>query len=103
MKKLWGRKVGDLSFSTFLEILETVAKNKGKTIHFVDRFYPSSKTCFDCGYHNKELTLKDRIWDCPNCASRLDRDLNAAKNIQREGASSLGLGDVRLSSSAIAV
>ena len=102
MKKLWGRKVSDLSFSTFLEILETVAKNKGKTIHFIDRFYPSSKTCFDCGYHNKELTLKDRIWDCPNCASRLDRDLNAAKNIHREGASSLGLGDVRLSSSAIA-
>ena len=54
MKKLWGRKVSDLAFSTFLEILETVANAKGKTVHFIDRFYPSSKTCFDCGYHNKE-------------------------------------------------
>ncbi len=119
MKKLWGRKVSDLSFSTllvrvplrrkpprgrtaFLEILETVAHNKGKTIHFIDRFYPSSKTCFECGYRNKELALKERAWDCPGCGTKLDRDLNAAKNIQREGASSLKVGDVRRSSSAIA-
>ncbi len=97
MKKLWGRKVSDLAFSTFLEILETVANVKGKTVHFIDRFYPSSKTCFYCGYHNKKLSLKDRSWDCPGCGSKLDRDLNAAKNIHREGASSLGLGDVRRS------
>ena len=102
MKKLWGRKVSDLAFATFLEILETVAKTKGKTVHFINRFYPSSKTCFNCGYHNKELSLKDRIWDCPSCGE-IDRDLNAAKNIQREGASSLGLGDVSRSLSAIAV
>ncbi len=101
MKKLWGRKVSDLAFSTFLEILETVANAKGKNVHFIDRFYPSSKTCFDCGYHNKELSLKDRSWDCPNCGE-IDRDFNAAKNIQREGASSLGLGDVSHSLSAIA-
>ncbi|MDJ0898115.1 MAG: transposase [Xenococcus sp. MO_188.B8] len=101
MKRLWGRKVSDLAFSTFLEILETVANKKGKTIHVIDRFYPSSKTCFDCGYHNKELSLKERSWDCPNCGE-VDRDLNAAKNIQREGASSLGLGDVSHSLSAIA-
>ncbi len=103
MKKLWGRKVSDLSFSSFLEILEMVAHKKGKTIHFVDRFYPSSKTCGDCGYQNKELTLKERIWDCPGCGAKLDRDLNAAKNILREGASSLTVGDVRHSLSAIAV
>ena len=103
MKKLWGRKVSDLSFADFLEILETVANKKGKTIHFIDRFYPSSKTCFDCGYHNQELTLKDRNWDCPGCSSKLDRDLNAARNIKREGASSLKVGDVRRSLSAIAV
>ena len=102
MKKLWGRKISDLSFATFLEILETVAHNKGKTIHFIDRFYPSSKTCFECGYHNKELALKERVWDCPGCGTKLDRDLNAAKNIQREGASSLKVGDVRRFSSAIA-
>ncbi|MDJ0536900.1 MAG: RNA-guided endonuclease TnpB family protein, partial [Xenococcaceae cyanobacterium MO_207.B15] len=55
MKRLWGRKVTDLSFASFLEILLCVANNKGKTVHFVDRFYPSSKTCSCCGYINKEL------------------------------------------------
>ena len=61
MKRLWGRKVSDLSFATFLEILQTVATNKGKVIHFVDRYYPSSKTCWHCGYIHKELSLKDRF------------------------------------------
>ncbi len=99
MKRLWGKKISDLSFNTFLEILICVANNKGKTIHFVDRFYPSSKTCSCCGYINKELSLKDREWDCPNCNTKsIQRDLNAAINLQREGASSLGLDTVRLSS-----
>ena len=53
MKRLWGRKVSDLSFSTFLEILETVAANKGKLVHYIDRFYPSSKTCSCCSYINQ--------------------------------------------------
>ena len=104
MKRLWGRKVSDLSFATFLEILQTVATNKGKTVHLVDRFYPSSKTCSHCGYVNKELDLKDRTWDCLSCNKKgIPRDLNAAINIKREGASSLGLGDVRQPQTAIAV
>lgn len=104
MKRLWGRKVSDLSFSTFLEILQTVVTNKGKLVHFVDRFYPSSKTCSHCGYINKELTLKERTWDCASCNTQgISRDLNAAINIKREGASSLGLGDIRQSQTAVAV
>ncbi|MDJ0533137.1 MAG: RNA-guided endonuclease TnpB family protein [Xenococcaceae cyanobacterium MO_207.B15] len=99
MKRLWGRKISDLSFASFLEILLCVANNKGKTVHFVDRFYPSSKTCSCCGYINKELSLKERQWDCPSCNTKgILRDLNAAVNLQREGASSLGLDTVRLSS-----
>ena len=98
MKRLWGRKIGDLSFATFIEILVCVANNKGKTVHFVDRFYPSSKTCSCCGYINQELSLKDREWDCPSCDTKgISRDLNAAVNLPREGASSLGLDTVRLS------
>ncbi len=98
MKRLWGRKVSDLSFATFLEILVCVANNKGKRVHLVDRFFASSKTCSCCGYINKELSLKERKWDCPSCnAKDIPRDLNAAQNIQREGASSLGLDTVRLS------
>ena len=96
LKRLWGRKVSDLSFATFGEILETVASNKGKVVYFVDRWYPSSKTCSGCGYINPELNLKDRVWDCPSCNTRLDRDKNAAMNIHRVGASTLGLDTVRL-------
>ncbi|MEY2832518.1 MAG: hypothetical protein RLZZ574_1776 [Cyanobacteriota bacterium] len=104
MKRLWGRKVSDLSFASFLEILQTIATNKGKLIHFVDRYYPSSKTCSHCGHINKELSLKDRVWDCVGCdAKDIQRDLNASVNLLREGASSLGLGDVRQSQTAIAV
>ena len=96
IKRLWGRKVSDLSFANFLEILQTVATNKGKVVHFVDRYYPSSKTCSHCEHINKELSLKDRTWDCQNCGLKdIQRDLNAAINLQRLGASSLGLGDVR--------
>ncbi len=95
MKRLWGRKISDLSFSTFLEILQTVADNKGKLVDFIDRWYPSSKTCSNCGELNQELSLKDRIWDCPSCKSRLERDKNAAIDIHRVGASTLGLDTVR--------
>lgn len=98
MQRLWGRKISDLSFANFLEILICVADNKGKTVHFVDRFFASSKTCSCCGYINKELSLQDREWDCPSCNKKaIPRDLNAAINLQREGASSLGLDTLRLS------
>ena len=91
MKRLWGKKVSDLSFATFLEILQTVAANKGKVVHFVDRYYPSSKTCSHCGHIHKELSLKDRFWDCPSCKTKdIPRDWNASVNLLREGASSLG-------------
>ncbi len=78
-----------------LEILQTVAASKGKVVHFIDRWYPSSKTCFHCGYINKELSLKERVWDCPSCNTSLDRDENAASNIHRVGASTLKLDTVR--------
>ena len=96
MKRLWGRKVSDLSFATFLEILQTVATNKGKVVHFVDRYYPSSKTCSHCGYVHKKLSLKDKFWDCPSCQTKgIPRDLNASVNLLRVGASTLGLENVR--------
>ena len=96
MKRLWGRKVSDLGLATFLEILAYVAAIKGKLVHFADRYYPSSKTCSHCGYINKELNLKDRFWDCPSCETRsIPRDWNASVNLLREGASSLGLENVR--------
>ena len=58
---------------------------KGVNLIFVGRFFPSSRTCSVCGYHNPDLTLSDREWTCPECGSFLDRDLNAALNILNEG------------------
>jgi len=95
MQALWGRKVGDLARSEFMGILQYVASTKGKVVHLVNRFYPSSKTCSACG-HIQTLSLSDRRWVCDSCGIMHDRDHNAAVNIHREGASSLRLGRVRL-------
>jgi putative transposase len=95
MQALWGRKVGDLARSEFMGILGYVASTKGKIVHLIDRFYPSSKTCSRCGHVYKELNSKEREWVCQGCGVIHDRDRNAALNIHREGASSLRLGDVR--------
>lgn len=85
MKKLFGKKVSDLSFGNFLTILKQVALKYGTVIHNIDRWYPSSKTCSTCDHVNKELTLKDRIWTCNNCGTTHKRDHNAGTNILRQG------------------
>ena len=95
MQRLWGRKIGDLAFSSFLEILQTVAAIKGKQVVFIEQWFASSKLCSNCGYKHQELQLRDRHWDCPSCGTSHDRDKNAALNIEREGASSLNLDTVR--------
>lgn len=95
MQKMWGRKVSDLGFSDFVHIQEYVCQKQGSIIGFIDRFFPSSKLCHICGCINTELELKDRIWICSGCQTKHNRDENAAINILREGASSLGLEDIR--------
>ena len=104
MKKLWGRKVSDLGFAQFVNILHYQASKIESVVHHIDRWFPSSKMCSDCCFVNKELQLEDRAWTCPHCGTVHDRDFNASTNIEREGASSLWLGDVRpCESMAIAV
>lgn len=85
MKRMWGRKVSDLSHSSFIEKLHQVALKYGTTIQKVGRFFPSSKLCNDCNMVKKELKLSDRVYTCNCCGSVLDRDLNASKNILTEG------------------
>lgn len=75
------QSIQDCGWRTFMNMLEYKCDNIVK----VDMWYPSSKTCHKCGYVNKELTLNDREWTCPNCGTHHDRDLNAAKNIEKEG------------------
>lgn len=103
MQKLWGRKIGELGFREFLDILEWVATKKGKQLIYIDPWYPSTKTCACCGHRLKELELSVRKWRCPDCQSVNDRDSNAAINIKKVGISTLGVGDVRQSQTAISV
>ena len=74
--------INDVSWSTFVSMLEYKADWYGKNIIKIGAFSPSSKTCSFCGYINKELILKDRTWVCPKCNSVLDRDVNASINIK---------------------
>jgi putative transposase len=101
MKRLWGRKVSDLALGEFLHILEWVAQKKDKQVVFIDPWYPSSKTCSGCGHVLQSLELSVRRWRCPSCHAENDRDANASINIKRVGVSTLGLGDVRQSQTAI--
>ena len=71
-------------------MLEYKARWYNRKIVFVNRFYPSSKTCHNCGYINKSLTLKDRQWICPQCGEVIERDYNAALNILDEGLRIIG-------------
>ena len=74
--------ISDVSWSTFVTMLEYKADWYGKNILRIGRFAPSSKTCSCCGTINKELTLKDREWTCGRCSTVLDRDVNASINIK---------------------
>ena len=77
--------IQELNFGEFRRMLEYKAKWYGRNLVFVDRFYPSSKTCNHCGYVNKTLKLSDRQWVCPDCGRIIERDYNAALNIRDEG------------------
>ena len=94
MKKMWGRKVSDLGFASFLPIQEQVCRKHGKQFGKIGRWTPTTKPCSRCG-ESHNLELSDRIFHCNRCGLVKDRDHNAAINICVEGASSTGLGDVR--------
>lgn len=79
------KAISDTSFYQFRFMLEYKCKWYGKELIVIDRFYPSSKTCSNCGWKNDNLTLSDRVFKCDNCHIRIDRDLNAAINIKRVG------------------
>ena len=79
------KAVGDASMSEMIRQLEYKCAWYGRGFLKVGRFYPSSKTCSDCGYVHNELTLTEREWKCPKCGKQHDRDLNAALNIALEG------------------
>ena len=79
------KSIQEVCFYRFKEILQSKALVNNKQVVLIDRYYPSSKICSDCGYKNKDLKLSDRYWICPECNTKHDRDINAARNILCEG------------------
>ena len=85
------KSTNDNGFGMLKTFLAYKLKEQGKYLVIIDKWYPSSKLCRFCKYENKELTLADRNWTCPNCGAELDRDVNAAINIKNEGCRILGI------------
>ena len=96
-KKL-AKSVTDASFSRFVSMLEYKAEWYGRKIIKIDRFYPSTQLCSGCGYKNESVKglsgLRFREWVCPECGEVHDRDLNASRNILKEGMKALNLRNV---------
>ena len=84
--------ISECSWFEFTRQLDYKAKWYGRTVVKIDRFFPSSKTCSNCGFIKDTLNLSERKWTCPKCNIELDRDLNAAKNILKQGLNSLSFG-----------
>jgi len=85
MKERFGRSINDLGWAEFVRQLSYKGLWYGCEIEKIDRFFPSSKTCSKCGWIKQDLTLKDRVWECPACLTEHDRDINAAKNVLEYG------------------
>ncbi|NMG07993.1 IS200/IS605 family element RNA-guided endonuclease TnpB [Brasilonema sp. UFV-L1] len=75
------KQISDVAWGNFLTMLEYKGDIYGCEIHYVDRFFPSSKRCSNCGYIKEDLTLAIREWECPECSIVWDRDVNAALNL----------------------
>lgn len=83
-KRAMNRSILRNGWSGLVDKLSYKAEWYGRTLVQVDRFYPSSKLCHDCGHKYKGLRLSECEWTCRNCGTRHDRDVNAAKNILTE-------------------
>ena len=95
------RSLSDASLGEFRRQLEYKTARTGAALRVVDRWYPSSKTCSNCGVAKAKLSLSERTFNCDDCGASMDRDLNAAINIQVAGSAPETLnargGDVRRS------
>lgn len=81
-----GKNLADNGFGMFRTFCEYKLKERGKQFIKIDKWYPSSKTCHNCGHINEELELSDRSWICKECGSIIgDRDYNAALNVREVG------------------
>ena len=93
------RSLSDASLGEFRRQLEYKTARTGAVLRVVDRWFPSSKTCSNCGVVKAKLSLSERTFNCDDCGLSIDRDLNAAINIEVAGSAPEMLnargGDVR--------
>lgn len=81
--KYLAKDIANCSFYTIRDHIIRKATERDIVVRLVDRFYPSSKTCSNCGSYKKDLKLSQRIYSCDTCQEKIDRDLNAALNIAK--------------------
>lgn len=79
------RAIQEAAWSTLVGMIKYKANWYGKTVHQINRFFPSSKTCSSCGHKVEKMPLDIREWTCPSCGEDHDRDINAAINIRNQG------------------
>lgn len=85
--------ISDVSWGSLVSMLKYKAMWYNRQVIQIDRFYPSSKTCSNCYHLMSSMDLSIREWVCPSCGTHHDRDVNAAKNILRQGLNIMsGLG-----------
>lgn len=87
------KSISDASWYEFIRQLEYKAQWYGRTLIGIDRWYPSSKRCSNCGHTVKAMPLKVREWSCPECGTNHDRDINAARNVLAAGLAVSALGE----------
>ena len=79
----FGKSVSDNGWGMFVFFLSYKLADNGKHLIKVDKWFPSSKRCSECGSKKEELSLSERVYIC-DCGNVLDRDVNAAINIRDE-------------------
>jgi putative transposase len=87
------KTIADSSMGEIRRMLEYKAEWYGRELIGIDRWFPSTKRCFECGHINSDLKLSDREWTCPKCSAKLDRDINASRNILAAGQAVSAFGD----------
>lgn len=92
------KSIADLGWGQFCTMLKYKAEWEGKIYIEVERFFPSSKTCNHCLHRTSEMPWDIRLWQCPQCGTLHDRDINAAKNIRDEGLRMLEAGHTSVAS-----
>jgi putative transposase len=83
--KIRNKRVEDVSWFEFRRMLIYKCQWYDKTLSVINRYYPSSQICHCCGKSSGKKTENIRMWICPNCGAKLDRDINASINILNEG------------------